>query len=84
MLVRYSAELGTVIFSAIPSNMIVTAGGINMYLGEVLEKKNVTYFVGAVESVTGLPVDYYVYCQIALFKDVIDMLGGVNSTYRSI
>ena len=77
-LVRYSAELGTVIFSAIPSNMTVTAGGINMSLGEVLEKKNVTYFIGMIESVTGLTVDYYVYSQIALFKDIVDMLGGVK------
>lgn len=78
VIVRYSAELGVVMFSAVPSNLTVTAGGISMRLGDVLEKKNVTYFVGAVEAVTGLTVDYYVYCQISLMKDVIDRLGGVK------
>ena len=78
VIVRYCAERGEVIFSAVPSNLEITASGIKMQLAEVLEKKDIIYFIGAVESVTGLSVDHYVYCQISLMTDVINWLGGIK------
>ncbi len=78
MLVRYSAELGVVMFSAIPSNLMVTASGISMRLGDVLEKKNVSYFVDMVAGIVGMPIDYYIMSRIGLFDEAIDRLGGVK------
>ena len=88
MLVSYNAETGIVMFSAIPSNLMVTASGITMKLGDVLERKNVTYFKDMVAGIVGMPIDYYVCCQISLFIDLINKLGGikydvpVNMNYR--
>ena len=88
MLISYNAETGIVMFSAIPSNLMVTASGITMKLGDVLERKNVTYFKDMVAGIVGMPIDYYVCCQISLFINLIDKLGGikydvpVNMNYR--
>ena len=79
VIVRYFAELGEIIFSAVPSNLEITASGIKMQLSEVLEKKDIIYFIGAVESVTGLTVDYYIYSQISLMADVINWLSGTSN-----
>ncbi len=78
VLVSYNAKTGVVMFSAIPSNLMVTASGIQMRLGEVLEKKNVTYFTELVAGIVGMPIDYYICCQISLFIDVINKLGGIK------
>lgn len=78
MLVRYNAESGVVMLSSVPSNLIVSAGGISMRLAEVLEKKSVTYFTEMVAGIVGLPINYYICCRISLFKDIIDRLGGIK------
>lgn len=78
MVVRYNAETGIVMFSAIPVNLTVTAGGISMKLGEVLEKKNITYFTEMVAGIIGMPINYYICCRISLFDEIITRLGGIK------
>ena len=78
MLVRYNAQSGVIMFSAIPANLMVTAGGISMKLSDVLEKKNVTYFTEMVASIVGMPIDYYICCRISLFEEIITRLGGIK------
>ena len=78
MLVRYNAESGVVMFSAIPTNLMVTSSGLQMKLGEVLEKKGIAQFTELVAGIVGLPIDYYICCRISLFANIIDRLGGIK------
>ncbi len=78
MLVRYNASSGIFMMSAIPPNLMVTSAGIQMRLGEALEKKGAAVFTELVSSVIGMSIDYYICCRIALFEDIINRIGGVS------
>jgi len=78
MLVRYNADTGVIMFSAVPASLMVTAAGIQMKLCDVLERKNITYFTDLVAGIIGMPIDYYICCRISLFDDIIDRLGGIK------
>ena len=78
MLVRYNATSGVFMMSAIPPNLMVTSAGVQMRLGEALEKKGASVFTELVSSVIGMSIDYYICCRISLFEDIINRLGGVS------
>ena len=78
MLVRYNADTGVAMFSAVPASLMVTAAGIQMRLCDVLERKNITYFTELVAGIIGMPIDYYICCRISLFTEIIDRLGGIK------
>ncbi len=78
MVVRYNSDSGVTMFSAIPTSLMVTAGGIQMRLCDVLERKSISYFSELVAGIIGMPIDYYICCQISLFDDIIDRLGGIK------
>lgn len=77
-LIRYSAESGIVMFSAIPPNLMVTASGVQMKLGAVLERKGAEALTNIVEGVVGMDIDYYICCRISLFANIINRIGGVK------
>ncbi len=78
MVVRYNAETGVIMLSAIPTNLMVSASGIQMELCDVLERKNASYFTELVSGIIGINIDYYICCRISLFKDIVNRLGGVK------
>lgn len=78
MLLRYSAETGAVMLSAVPPSLMVTSAGIQMKLSDVLERKGASVFTELVAGVTGMSIDYYVCCRISLFIDIINRLGGIK------
>ena len=78
VLVRYCAENGTFILSAIPTNISLTVGGIQMKLCEALERKGAQEFANIVSGVVGMTVDYYICCRISLFIDIINRIGGIK------
>lgn len=78
MLLRYNAQNGTVMLSAVPPSLMVTSAGIQMKLCDVLERKGISVFSDLVGSVVGLSIDYYICCRISMFMDIVNRLGGVK------
>lgn len=78
MIVRYNSDSGIIMLSAVPSSLMVSAGGIQMRLCDVLERKSITYFSDLVAGIIGMPIDYYICCRISLFDEIIDRLGGIK------
>ena len=78
VLVRYCAENGTFILSAIPTNISLSVGGVQMKLCEALERKGAAEFANIVSGVVGMNVDYYICCRISLFIEIINRIGGIK------
>lgn len=78
MVIRADTQNGILMVTSVPSTLSVSASGINMKLGEVLERKGFTYFTNFVEGIVGLPIDYAIECRISNFIDAIDSIGTVK------
>lgn len=79
MLVSADPKLGTINLLSIPRDTRVQVGGkyikINACMGY---DRRETLMIEKVKEITGLPVHYYAECDFQGFRDVIDILGGVD------
>ncbi len=78
ILVRVNKNTGEVIYTAIPANTSVTIDGAPALLEELYAEKGIASLCEKVQSLTGLPIDFYAVVSIDSFERIIDELGGIT------
>lgn len=65
-------------YTVLPSNMMLTVGGLMTTLGDLYSDKGLDFVVDKVHAITGLPVDYYAVVNMASAAEIIDMFDGIS------
>ncbi|MFA5854836.1 MAG: LCP family protein [Candidatus Gracilibacteria bacterium] len=76
MLARVIPESGRVLLISIPRDLYVEGKKINSFYGEHDLQKQLS----VVTDVTGVKIDHYVLVDLEAFRDIIDLLGGIDVT----
>lgn len=66
------------VYSYIPSEMLVTCGGVEMTLSEAYTTLGIEYLVDKVTAITGFYIDFYTVIDMTGVESLIDELGGVT------
>ena len=80
IMMRISKENQAFMFTAIPPNMLVDAGGAQTTIGELYQDEGFDYFCSMIHAVTGLSVDYHVVADIKGLAKAIDLINGITYT----
>lgn len=78
VLMRCNAESQTYMFTAMPTDTLVSVGELDMKLGYVYEQFGMNTLIDVVQASTSLPIDNYILLDFDTFKSAIDTLGGVE------
>lgn len=77
-LLRVDKSQGRLIFSYIPSDMLVTSGGVEMTLSETYTTRGIVYLAEKVMALTGFSIDFYTVIDIEGAETFVDAIGGVT------
>ncbi|MBQ4296803.1 MAG: LCP family protein [Clostridia bacterium] len=80
VLVRVDTKTKRILYSALPSDMLVRSGGATLTLGELYTTLGMSYFLDKVNALTGFSVDYYTVLFMQDVERMIDSVGGVTVT----
>jgi len=79
ILIQFNPATKKIMFSSIPSNMIVTVDGVvDTKLGSLYKNKNIKFLSDKVTAVTGLYIDYYAAISIENFRKIVDTIGEIT------
>lgn len=78
LLLRVDKTNGRLLFSYIPSDMLVTTGGVEMTLSETYTARGIAYLAEKVMALTGFSIDFYTIIDIQGAETFVDAIGGVT------
>lgn len=78
MLLRVDKKNKEFTYTVLPSNMVLTVGGIMTTLKDLYCDKGLDFVIDKVHAITGLPIDYYAVVNIAAAAEIIDMFDGIS------
>ncbi|MCL2517653.1 MAG: LCP family protein [Oscillospiraceae bacterium] len=78
ILIQFNPTTKKIIFSSIPSNMIVQVDGVDIQLGSLYKNKNIKFLSDKVTAVTGLKINYYAAISIENFQKIVDTIGEIT------
>ena len=80
MLVCVNKERQSFTFMQIPSNAVLSVGGVSTTAGNIYYEKGLEYFVNKMSGITGVSIDYYAVTSIEQIANVVDVLGAMTYT----
>ncbi len=78
MVVQFNPDKNKIYIISIPRDIWVLENGDQMKVNEVFVKDKAPAAVSKVEDITGIYLDGYVVIDLAMVKDAVDYLGGVD------
>ena len=80
VLVCVNKERQSFTFVQIPSNTVLSVGGVSTTAGDLYYEKGLEYFVNKMSGITGVSIDYYAVTSIEQVANVVDTLGTLTYT----